>query len=279
MHIKITTFINFVMMLVFILILLSIAITFNFSAQYNVGVTLLFIIIFISTLIVITSYIFIHKNIIVPVRKMSEAISNFHDNSCNIVEFKTNDNEIGIMIKEFFIMKKKLVGDYQTLEGISLTDELTGISNRRAFFERAESVLKISHRNQTAFSIMILDIDFFKRINDTYGHLVGDDILKYLVNNIANEMRSSDIFARFGGEEFIILLPDTEESGCYGLAQKIRTIIERNPYTDNKLRIPMTVSIGISQFRDENEIRDIITRADEALYRAKDHGRNKVEIG
>ena len=276
---KITTFLNFVMILVFMLILLSVTITYNFSVQYNIDTTLLFSIIFISTLIVVTSYIFIHKNIIVPVRKMSEAIASFHDNSCDIVEFKTNDNEIGIMIKEFFIMKKKLVGDYQTLEGISLTDELTGISNRRAFFERAESVLKISHRYQTAFSIMILDIDLFKRINDTYGHLVGDDILKYLVNSIAKEMRSSDIFARFGGEEFIILLPDTEESGCYGLAQKIRTVLESTPYSGKELKIPLTISIGISQLKEEKLVRELVRRADEALYTAKRNGRNRVEIG
>ena len=123
-----------------------------------------------------------------------------------------------------------------------------------------------------------VDLVFFRKVNDVYGHLVGDDILKYLVKSVGAEIRESDVFARFGGEEFIIMLPDTDEEGALSLANKIRENIENNPYEDEKLSIPITVSIGVSEVREEKLLRALIQRADEALYSAKENGRNKVEV-
>ncbi|MDF1875858.1 GGDEF domain-containing protein, partial [Sulfurimonas sp. SAG-AH-194-I05] len=159
------------------------------------------------------------------------------------------------------------------------TDYLTNILNRRAFFEIADKMSQLAFRSKKTFSILILDIDFFKKVNDTYGHLVGDDILKHLVQNVLSEIRESDVFARFGGEEFIAFLSDTDEKGAFALAEKIRISIEATPYVDDTLCIPITVSIGASEQRDEKVLASLIKRADEALYRAKDNGRNKVEIG
>lgn len=264
------------------IILSSTAITLFTVYDINIENTELIILSFSITVTLLTalaSYILVYKKTILPIDAMNRAIVASKNNNTSIEEFRTNNDELGSMIKEFFIMKRKLDNDYNSLERVSLTDSLTGISNRRAFFEISEEILKLSLRNKTTFSIMILDIDYFKKVNDTHGHLIGDDILKYIVNRISSQMRESDIFARFGGEEFIILLPDTEESGCYGLAQKIRTVIKNNPYTDTRLKIPISISIGISQLREEKLVRDLVKRADDALFIAKENGRNRVEIG
>lgn len=157
------------------------------------------------------------------------------------------------------------------------TDPLTGISNRRFFFDIATKLIKISSRTKTSLSILMIDIDFFKTINDTYGHLVGDDVLKYLTRHIENSLRESDIFARFGGEEFVVLLPETDLEEGLIVAEKIRLLFSENIYIENKVSIPFTVSIGVSQYKNEPLLEKVIQRADEALYKAKNNGRNKVE--
>ena len=240
------------------------------------------IIIYIIMSIAMFSFIFtyreLRRKILEPIYKMNTIILDYQNGKNDVKEFAYNDDEIGLMIKEFFIMKTMLDKEYEQIETLALTDSLTEIFNRRAFFKISEKILKFSLRNKTTFSIMILDIDFFKKVNDVYGHLVGDDILKYLVKSVGAEIRESDVFARFGGEEFIIMLPDTDEEGALSLANKIRENIENNPYEDEKLSIPITVSIGVSEVREEKLLRALIQRADEALYSAKENGRNKVEV-
>ncbi len=247
------------------------------------GIDLSLIFIYIIMSIAAFSLIFISRvirnKILHPISQMNKTISLYKNGEKNIKEIEYNDDEIGFMIKEFFVMKKKLDDDYFALEKLALTDPLTEILNRRAFFEVSEELLKLSIRNKSTFSILILDIDFFKKVNDVYGHLIGDDILKFLVTNVKTEIRDSDVFARFGGEEFIILLPDTNEDGAFSLADKIRICIENNPYEDEKLSVPITVSIGVSQLQGEKLLRELIHRADEALYKAKEMGRNQVVIG
>ena len=123
----------------------------------------------------------------------------------------------------------------------------------------------------------MIDIDFFKKVNDTYGHLIGDEILKHLVNTVKNTLRSSDIFARFGGEEFMILLPETAKKHALSKAEEIRTKVETTPYKDENYDITITISIGVADKQDEQELKDLIIRSDEALYLAKNNGRNQVQ--
>ncbi len=273
---KIKTFANIITATLIISIS---AIFFNiFNLHLENGIYI-YISIIIAIVTITTSYILFYKRVIAPVYRMNKTIIESKNNPNKIKEFQSYNDEIGFMIQEFFTMKKRLESDYRSLQQISLTDPLTGISNRRAFFEVSEELLKLTLRNKTTLSLMIIDIDFFKKVNDTYGHLIGDDVLKYVTKKIAFLIRKSDIFARFGGEEFIILLPNTEESGCYGLAQKIRTVIESTPYSGHSLKIPLTISIGVSQLKEEKLVRELIRRADEALYTAKRNGRNRVEIG
>jgi two-component system cell cycle response regulator len=154
------------------------------------------------------------------------------------------------------------------------TDELTGLFNRRFFWEMLKKEISRSKRQNTVFSILMLDIDDFKHINDTYGHLAGDTVLKTLANIFKKQLRQSDTVARFGGEEFIILLPDTDADKAFIVGNKLRKIIEKTNFTNIDEKI--TVSIGISDSTEAEDFETIVYLSDERLYKAKKAGKNKV---
>ncbi len=116
-----------------------------------------------------------------------------------------------------------------------------------------------------------------KKVNDTYGHIKGDDILKFLTDTIQTRLRKSDVFIRYGGEEFLVLLPNTDVNGGFDIAKKLNQLFREHVYSDEQHTIPITISIGVSQHTDEINFRDIIHKADIALYDAKNNGRNRVE--
>jgi|GEM_PF-2394358 len=175
-----------------------------------------------------------------------------------------------------FLMLKTLHGHYREFKTLSRHDPLTKIKNRRSFFELSEQILSIAQRSKKPLSLIMIDIDNFKEINDTYGHIIGDEILIHLVNLINTQIRESDIFARFGGEEFIILLPETELSGSVELCEKIRTYIENTLFSDGKISVPFTISLGTSELQNEKLLRELIQKADTALYQSKLNGRNQT---
>ena len=238
----------------------------------------IYLVMIIALVSFIITYIQLRKKILNPINEMNAVLLQHKKADTDLKEFESNNDEIGMMIKELFSMKKRLYEDYKEIEKLALTDSLTGILNRRAFFEISEQTLKLALRNEKSFSIMIIDIDFFKKVNDTYGHLIGDEVLKFLVQNVSSEIRDSDVFARYGGEEFIVMLPDTLEEGALSLAMKVSKSLEKNHYTDGNLTIPITISVGLATLKDEKLLRELIHRADEALYAAKENGRNRIEI-
>jgi len=163
------------------------------------------------------------------------------------------------------------------LHRLSMIDALTNIYNRRYFFEISKELIAIAAREQQTVSLLMLDIDYFKKINDNYGHQTGDFILRDLVIEIEKVMRESDVFARVGGEEFAILLNDTPLSGAKIIAEKVRKIIEDTTFTYNSASVDLTISIGISELNKENtSIEDLYKKADKQLYIAKKNGRNRV---
>ena len=168
----------------------------------------------------------------------------------------------------------KLVED---LKKEAVYDSLTGCYNKKEIEVLFEKFLEESLRYNTPLSIMMIDIDYFKKVNDTYGHLAGDFILKEVANIIKNTIRSSDICGRFGGEEFLILLPNTKLSGAMKLAERIRENIQNHKFVFNDKKITITVSIGITSASKNDSVFSLIERADEALYEAKNKGRNRVE--
>jgi diguanylate cyclase (GGDEF)-like protein len=165
------------------------------------------------------------------------------------------------------------------LQELAYYDTLTGLPNRRFFFEHANLIFEEVKRYEKPLSLLVMDIDHFKKINDTYGHDVGDLVLKTFAGVLRGIVRQSDICARFGGEEFVVLLPNTDLEGAKVLAERIRTAVAKNPVEHGSIVIVFTVSIGISQYRKGMQnIDELIKEADIALYRAKEGGRNRVEV-
>ena len=144
----------------------------------------------------------------------------------------------------------------------------------------SERYFSIAKRNETPLSLLSLDIDWFKDVNDTYGHDVGDEVLKLFTRTIETTLRESDVFGRLGGEEFSILLQNTNSQHALYLAEKIRMTIEKTPYVDkNGTLIKFTVSIGVTTMNEEsNTLVGLLKNADKALYMAKEKGRNRVEL-
>ncbi|MBK3332843.1 diguanylate cyclase [Persephonella atlantica] len=163
----------------------------------------------------------------------------------------------------------------ENLRKLATVDQLTGIYNRYAFEKFLEEEINRAERYGSSFSIIMFDIDNFKDVNDMYGHQVGDRILKELVNIVRSSIRKSDIFARWGGEEFMILVPIKEKQDAYRIAEKIREKIEKHRF-DNVGKI--TVSIGVSFYKKGDSIKTIIRRADTALYQAKKSGKNMTVV-
>jgi diguanylate cyclase (GGDEF)-like protein len=159
-------------------------------------------------------------------------------------------------------------------------DPLTNMYNRRYFSDISEKIISLTKRTEEPISLMMIDIDDFKKINDTYGHNVGDEVIKLLVNIISSSIRKSDVAARFGGEEFAIILPNTDVQNAFKFANKLRENIKNSSYKDRTNSVKFTVSIGVDEFNQENDknISDSLNRADKALYKAKTTGKNKVSI-
>ena len=170
--------------------------------------------------------------------------------------------------------KAKLLAEKQ-----ARTDPLTGLNNRRRFFESGQILIDQTKRYQRSLSVMMLDIDFFKKVNDTYGHAFGDIVLKMVAQKIFCTIRTSDIAGRIGGEEFAVMLPESKPNKVQNLANRLRKAIEDETVKAEKEVIKVTMSIGISEYREkESSIEEALSRADEALYQAKEQGRNRVVV-
>lgn len=167
---------------------------------------------------------------------------------------------------------------YRQVKSRAERDGLTGLYNRRYFDERLEHEIKRHDRYGHEFALILLDIDYFKAINDSYGHLVGDDVLKELSELVAKELRYADCMARYGGEEFVVVLPYTSGEKAQKLAERLRYIIANHSFCSAGADIKITASFGVTSFAAEQQItsQELIEQADKALYRAKAQGRNRT---
>lgn len=165
--------------------------------------------------------------------------------------------------------------DVRKLESISFTDNLTETYNRYKFLEIAQDELDRHIRCESPLSFVMIDIDNFKKVNDDYGHNAGDLALKELSNLISKNVRKSDIFARWGGEEFILMLPDSDSYSAYKISERIRLLVES--YEFNQIG-HLTVSIGLSELTECHSLTGTIAQVDKALYKSKVEGRNKVTV-
>lgn len=184
--------------------------------------------------------------------------------SSTIFKFAYQDNLENIFHKELYKM--------------AVIDAVTGIFNKRYFLDRLKEEFSHSKRANQPLGLIMMDVDHFKNVNDTLGHLAGDFVLAHLAKLVHQMVRASDVFARYGGEEFIMLLRSTDEKGTLQLAERIRETVAKTPATFESHQIPLTVSLGVALLNeaDFGTIEVFIEAADQYLYRSKQSGRNRV---
>ena len=158
---------------------------------------------------------------------------------------------------------------------LSQQDHLTGLFNRRRIAELLQSEIERALRYQTKFSVILMDIDHFKAVNDRLGHQAGDEVLMGIADIVRSGVRAADLVGRWGGEEFVIISPETDIGGSYSLAEKIRTRLESADLGEAGHK---TASFGVTAFDDGDDIESLIARADAGLYAAKQGGRNRIEV-
>ena len=187
-------------------------------------------------------------------------------------------------------LQVRRVGLYEMVHELSIVDGLTGVFVRRHFLERFEEEIRRAMKYGFPLSVLMLDIDHFKRYNDDFGHLVGDTTLKEVARLVRANVRNVDIVARYGGEEFAVVIPETKEEGALEVSERIRSAVARHPFRVYDEETRVTVSLGISVYPqdigtgvspakseyDERHLFDLLQKADRALYRAKEEGRNRI---
>lgn len=194
-----------------------------------------------------------------------------------MVVFSVIGGHISSLRRNLSISKSEQAKSIEIIREMAIRDVLTGLFNRRHVLELLDFEKNRSSRGGGIFCLAILDIDHFKNVNDTYGHLAGDTILQAVAATMKNTMRNTEYCARYGGEEFLIVLTQTNINGALIGTERVRANIERIQFPDIGSDFNITVSIGLSEYKLREEIDDVIARADKALYLAKNGGRNRIE--
>lgn len=209
--------------------------------------------------------------VITPFSFISSAIETMEEGGYGYITKPFNRSEIKLVIKRaverfFFISSRK---EDDRFAELSVKDALTGVFNRRLFNIYLDNKINIHRTMSEKFSLLMLDIDHFKQYNDTHGHLAGDELLRNMSKSLQGSLREGDIIFRYGGEEFVVFLANTNKHGASMVAERIRNSVS--------LYVPATISIGVATFPDDGvELEGLISKADAALYKAKESGRNRV---
>lgn len=188
-------------------------------------------------------------------------------------DFDTQNIE-DLLCKLIYPLRNSLL--YRQAQSAALTDGLTGLNNRAAFDSSLQREIGLAHRQQTPMSLIVLDIDHFKTVNDTYGHSSGDQALKKLADVVTETMRASDIAFRYGGEEFVMILSNTDSEAAVSVAERIRVAASQLLCTDGNRSFGFTISLGVAQLGRGEKGSALFDRADHALYLAKKAGRNQT---
>ncbi|TIH17168.1 sensor domain-containing diguanylate cyclase [Marinifilum sp. JC120] len=200
----------------------------------------------------------------------TESISSGNMDSCFEWEGGDELSRLGYTLDD---MRQELKSSFNRIQELAVTDELTGMPNRRAFYADAEKMVALGERYDWPVTIALMDIDYFKVINDEFGHAVGDQVLQIIAQLIMILTRKTDICARYGGEEFVICLPETNISDARIVVEKIRAEVQKHVYSHGQ---QVTMSIGLAENLSQQGLEKTILQADQAMYKAKNSGRNRV---
>jgi len=185
--------------------------------------------------------------------------------------------KVGSTIFKFLSTSNVEAAYYEEIYRMAIFDGLTQIHNRRYFEEYVEREISRCRRHERALSLLLFDVDKFKTINDRYGHLSGDYVLRTMASEIAGRMRKEELFARYAGDEFVIVLPETSTEDAGQFAEIVRRMVDEYDFTFDGRGLPVTISVGVGVFAsDMISPAQLVASADAALYRAKEHGRNRV---
>ncbi len=235
----------------------------------------------LMTLIVITGIRMNFFRLSQQISEATQAIDTKEDMNLDQILINSSD-ELSDLIEKLRQITNRIASDKEQqkklrehLKELANVDELTGAFNRRKLQEMLSYEIERTRRNQNDLSIIIFDIDFFKRVNDTYGHHVGDQVLCKLVTIVKQSIRKIDSLYRIGGEEFVILSPDTNNKQALNLAERVRQSIENSSFDEVE---QVTISLGVTQFKESDQRKEFINRADQALYKSKENGRNQVQF-
>jgi len=194
-----------------------------------------------------------------------------------IKELSGQDKEKVMILGHQFALALRRVKLYKEIERVAIMDSLTEVHTRRYSLDRFQEELERSRTRKIKLSFLMIDVDYFKKFNDQYGHLTGDQILREIADIIKDNVREIDVAGRYGGEEFCVILPDTDREGARYVAERVRQATETTPIRAYDTTVQTTVSIGISTFPDDGKnINELVDKADWALYRSKKLGRNRV---
>lgn len=218
-------------------------------------------------------YYFIKKYLGQPLQEFTSKIHNQNIQSPQTIDLNlhwTDTNEL-LILKDSYNQMIQRLNEHKLL---SITDKLTGLFNRLKLDEALNDEFNRSHRFKRSFGIIIIDMDSFKRVNDTYGHQAGDQVLIQFAKILKENIRKVDVLGRWGGEEFMIICPETDFHGTIKLAESLREIISKYDFPTIG---HFNASFGVSIYDDDENIDKVISRADDALYKAKANGKNRVE--
>jgi two-component system cell cycle response regulator len=218
------------------------------------------------------------RSIRLPLKQLEEGARRFGKGDLGYRLPLATADELGQVVQTFNVMAEMLEKNQTELKALAVRDGLTGLFNHREFYRRLEEEIERVRRYQHPCSLLMLDIDHFKKINDTYGHQAGDRALRILANWIRSEVRPTDQVFRYGGEEFAIILPETPETEALKVAERIRKGVSECAITlVNGEELYVTMSFGVAMFSNDAEsAEELVSHADRALYGAKDAGRNRV---
>ncbi len=185
--------------------------------------------------------------------------------------------ELSSALRSLLHLRRQLEIEHRIATNAARTDELTGLNNRRAFFERGEDMLCLTRRHQLPLCALLIDIDHFKQVNDTHGHHGGDRVLQAVAETLRSTLRESDLYGRLGGEEFAVLLPGTDSEAARFIAEKLRRAVQATQVAVDGVVLRVTISIGLAEVDERcTNLHTLLATADAAMYQAKSQGRNQV---